>query len=173
MTAQSANGAIGDADFVAAQRFLHHEAALLDRRAYHDWFALLTDDIVYRVSAKVARDAEAGDLDYTIIDEERESLKLRVDQIADPKLTLAENPPTLTRRFVSNFEVGAADPPDAFVVDTNLLVYRWRATTPDTGFYAGARRDVLRRVDGALRLARRTVRLDQTTLADGSLSILL
>lgn len=173
MTGASANGAVGDADYVAVQRFLHHEAALLDGRDYQRWFALLTDDIVYQVSAQVARDAEAGVLDYTIVDEGSESLKLRVDQISDPKLTRAENPPSMTRRFVSNFQVGAAASPDTFVVDTNLLVYRFRATAPDGGFYVGERRDVLRRIDGALRLARRNVRLDHTTLVDGSLSILL
>lgn len=164
---------VGDADFIAVQRFLHHEAALLDRRAYHDWLALLTDDVVYRVTAQVARDAGAGALDYTIVDEARDSLKMRIDQIADPKLTQAENPPSITRRFVSNFQVEAAAPPDTFVVDTNLLVYRFRDTAPDGGFYVGERRDILRRVDGDLRLARRTVRLDQTALLDGSLSILL
>ena len=173
MTDVPGNGAVSDADYVAVQRFLNHEAALLDGRAYQQWFALLTDDIVYRVSAQVARDAEAGVLDYTIVDEGAHHLKLRVDQIDDPRLTRAENPPSMTRRFVSNTQVAPAAPPDTFAVDTNILVYRFRATAPDGGFYVGRRRDLLRRVDGSLRLARRDVRLDQTMLLDGSLSILL
>ena len=58
------------------------------------------------------------------------------------------------------------------MVEANLLVYRNRPNVPDGGLYAGERHDVLRRVDGELRLARRLVRLDQTILYGGPLSTL-
>jgi hypothetical protein len=58
------------------------------------------------------------------------------------------------------------------LVEANLLVYRNRPNVPDGGLYAGERHDVLRRVDGELRLARRLVRLDQTILFGGPLSTL-
>ena len=169
----AAGDAVDDGEFLEIQRFLHREAALLDRRAYAEWFGLLTDDVRYVVAAQVSRPAEDGAMDNAIVDEDAASLKLRVDQIADPKLTRAENPPSLARRFVSNLRASYAAPPDSFVAETNLLVYRSRATLPDGGLYAGERRDVLRRVDGGLRIAQRRVRLDQTTLHGGSLSILL
>ena len=173
MSEDRAGRPVSDSEFVEIQRFLYHEAALLDRRAYHEWFDLLTEDINYQIAAQVSRDAEDGVMEYTIVDAAAERLKLRVDQIADPKLTRAENPPSLARRFVSNFQANYAAPPDTFVVETNLLVYRSRATAPDGGFYIGERRDVLRRIDSTLRIARRHVRLDQTMLYDGSLSLLL
>lgn len=162
-----------DAVFLEVQRFLNREAALLDRRDYTAWFALLTEDVKYVVTARVSRPAETGPLDYAIIDEDADTLRLRVLQIGDPRLTRAENPATLTRRFVSNFEVEAAAPPDDFVAHSNLLVYRQRGTAPDGDFYAGQRRDVLRRDGASLRIAERLVRLDHNVLFDGSLSIVL
>lgn len=165
--------AVDDSAFIAVQRFLNHEAALLDRRAYDDWLALLSPDIRYLVFARLARRAEAEPVDVAIVDEELESLTLRVRQLADPRLTHAENPPSLTRRFLSNFHAVVAPPPDAYVAETNLLVWRSRGTIPEGGFYVGTRRDVLRRTDSGLALARREVRLDHTVLPDGALATLL
>ena len=164
---------VSDAVFLEVQRFLNREAALLDRRDYMAWFDLLTEDIDYVVTARVSRPAESGPVDYAIVDEDADTLRLRLLQIGDPRLTRAENPPTLTRRFVSNLEVEDADPPDDYVAHSNLLVYRQRGTAPDGDFYAGRRRDVLRRDGASLRIAGRTVRLDHNVLFDGSLSVIL
>lgn len=173
MSEQRAGSPVSDGEYIEIQRFLHHEAALLDRRAYKSWFELLTDDIAYRITTQVVRPAEAGALRYAIVDEGADGLRLRVEQVSDPRLTRAENPPTLIRRFVSNLQASHAAPPDTFVAETNLLVYRQRATAPEGGLYVGERRDVLRRTDGKLRLAGRDVDLDQSFLRDGALSTLL
>ena len=162
-----------DAAFMEVQRFLNREAALLDGRDYAAWLGLLSADIRYVVTARVSRPQQDGPLDYAIVDEDEDTLRLRVRQVSDGRLTRAENPPTLTRRFVSNLEVEDAAPRNHHVAHSNLLVYRQRGTAPDGDFYAGRRRDVLRRVDGSLRLADRLVRLDHNVLFDGSLSIIL
>ena len=164
---------VSDAAFLEVQRFLNREAALLDRRDYMAWFDLLTEDVKYVVTARVSRPAESGPLDYAIVDEDADTLRLRLLQIGDPRLTRAENPATLTRRFVSNFEVEATAYPDGYVAHSNLLVYRQRGTAPDGDFYAGQRRDVLRRDGASLRIADRLVRLDHNVLFDGSLSVIL
>jgi 3-phenylpropionate/cinnamic acid dioxygenase small subunit len=158
--------------YSVVQRFVFREAALLDRREYREWLRLLTDDITYRVVAQTTRDAADPAREYAIIDEDVGGLKLRVEQIATPRLTHAENPPSLTRRFVSNLIVSATIDPNEFVVEANLLIYRNRPGVPDGGLYAGERHDVVRRVDGELRLARRLVRLDQTVLYGGPVSTL-
>jgi phthalate 3,4-dioxygenase subunit beta len=97
--------AVDNGLFVEIQRFLFREAALLDRRDYAAWLSLLTEDIHYRVTAAVARDAAAQPVQYAIIDENLTGLKSRIDQISNPRLTRAENPPSLTRRVVSNIDV--------------------------------------------------------------------
>jgi len=173
MISAEPGSAVSDAEYLEIQRFMFHEAALLDRREFMAWFELLTDDIGYRVSAQVTHQSETGPVYYAIIDEDAESLTLRVRQLAEPRLTRAENPPSLTRRFVSNLEATYAAPPDTFVVATNLLVHRVRSRAQETGTYVGGREDVLRRSDGKLRLASRHVKLDHTTLHDGSMSTLL
>jgi len=164
---------VSDGDYIAIQRFLHHEAALLDGRDYESWLALLTDDITYRISAQVTRRAEDGMADYAIVDDDAEALCLRVAQISDPKLTHAENPPSLTRRNLSNFIISHGEAPDNFACRCNLLLYRSRTSVPEGHLYSGERRDVIRRIGGKFRIARRDARLDQTVLTEGTLNILL
>lgn len=157
--------------YFEVQQFLFREARLLDDREYRLWMALLTDDIGYRVSLQVMRDAEASRVSYAIIDEDLVSLTARVDQICNPRLTRAENPPTLTRRIVSNLEVFTWG--DEYIALTNLVAHRTRGSVLEGGTYVGRRRDVLRRTPGGLRLAARDVRLDQSVLFDGALSTIL
>lgn len=159
--------------YVEIQRFMADEAALLDRLAYADWFALLTDDISYRISVRLVRDRADVVQDYAVVDEDAESLRLRVDQLADPKLTRAENPASLHRRFVTNLRADFGDLPDRFAVTTNLLVYKNRTSNARVDLYAAERFDLLRRTAGGLRLAGRHVRLDQSVLTGGTLSTLL
>jgi 3-phenylpropionate/cinnamic acid dioxygenase small subunit len=165
--------AVDDALFVEIQRFLFREAALLDRRDYGAWLSLTTEDVQYRVTAVVARDAGAKAVEYAIIDETLTGLKSRIDQISNPRLTRAENPPSLTRRVVSNVEAYHADKEDELSVTSYLLAYRSRPSTPEGGFYVAVRHDTLRRSQAGWRLARRDVHLDHIMLYDGALSTIL
>jgi 3-phenylpropionate/cinnamic acid dioxygenase small subunit len=164
---------VDDATYLQIQRFLFREAALLDRRDYAGWLALTTEDVRYRVNAVVARDAGAQAVDYAIIDEDLAGLKSRIDQISNPRLTRAENPPSMTRRVVSNIEAYDGASAGQFLVDSYLLAYRSRPSLPEGGFYVAERRDLLRRTAAGWRLARRDVHLDQVMLFDGALSTLL
>ena len=84
MDGEGGFAAASDAAFMEVQRFLNREAALLDERDYAAWFGLLTGDVNYAVTARVSRPAESGPLDYAIIDEDADALRLRVLQIGDP-----------------------------------------------------------------------------------------
>lgn len=159
--------------YVEIQRFMADEAALLDRLAYADWFALLTDDITYRISTRLVRDRHDVVQDFAIVDEDAESLRLRVDQLADPKLTRAENPASLHRRFVTNLRADRTERTDRFAVTTNLLVYKNRTPNARVDLYAAERFDLLQRTGRGLQIARRHVRLDQSVLIGGTLSTLL
>jgi 3-phenylpropionate/cinnamic acid dioxygenase small subunit len=171
--AMSEARAVDDSLYIEIQRFLFREAALLDRRDYTGWLALTTEDINYRVNAAVARDAGDPAVDYSIVDEDAVALKSRVDQISNPKLTRAENPPSLTRRVVSNIEAYQGNVPGEVLATSYLLAYRNRPSVPLGGFYVAQRQDILRKGESGWRLARRLVQLDQTMLFDGSLSTIL
>jgi 3-phenylpropionate/cinnamic acid dioxygenase small subunit len=164
---------VGNDTFLEIQRFLFREAALLDNRQYADWLGLLDEDIHYRVMARVARDAGTNDVDYSIIDEHMAGLKSRIDQISNPRLTRAENPPSLARRFVSNIEAYPGEAPGEFTATSYILAYRSRRNMREGGFYVAERQDVLRLRGADWRLVRRLVRLDQSMLLDGALSTIL
>ena len=153
------------------EHFLYQDAALLDRRDYTSWWKILADDIRYRVTAKVVREASIGSLEFSLIDETAVELKQRVDQISTPRLTHAENPPSTTRRFVSNVVSRHGGPKNEFHVSSNLLVYRTTVDAVEGGLYSGGREDVLREVDSEFRLVSRLVHLDQAVMF-GAVSIL-
>ncbi len=159
--------------FVEIQRFLYREAAVLDRREYGAWLSLIAEDIHYRVMASVAREAGTAAVEYAIVDENLTGLKSRIDQISNPRLTRAENPPSLTRRVVSNVEAFHTKKQDEFSVVSYLLAYRSRPSAPEGGFYVAVRHDTLRQTNADWRLARRNVQLDHIMIFDGALSTLL
>lgn len=158
--------------FYEIQQFLFHEARLLDHRQYAAWLELIAEDVRYRVTAKVTRDAGSAEVDYAIVDESHAGLTSRIAQISNPRLTRAENPPSFTRRLVSNIEAFDGDQPNEAHVVSSFVTYRARPGLPEGGFYVGERSDLLRKSD-KWRLASRLVRLDQTMVFDGALSVLL
>ncbi len=173
MTETASDRPVSDADYLTLQRFLNHEAALLDHRRFDEWLGLLTADVIYRMTLQVTRDAARPNDEYAIIDEGIDALKMRLAQIGTPRLTHAENPASFTRRFVTNLEAWYAEAPGEMVARTSILVHRRKTALPEGGFYVGERRDVLRRgEEGALRLARREVRLDHAIAFGGPVSTL-
>ena len=80
-------------------------------------------------------------------------------------------PPSRTRRLISNVRV-KRDDGDGIEVDSNFIVYRTRMEK-DEDFFVGTRKDILRRIDGGFKIARRTIILDQAVLAAKNISIFL
>lgn len=174
MPDETAGGAPADPEtWHSVHCFLCDEAALLDNADYQAWFALFDPALTYRVLARTTAERPASGGDIGLIDEDHDALKLRIDQLADPKLTRAENPATRTRHFFSNLSVDAlAD--GTLTARTNILVFRSRPPAAEQALYAGERLDVLRSAEGGgFRLLSRTAILDQSVLLDGPLSVLL
>jgi len=168
---------VGPADprYADTLEFLYHEADLLDSGRFLEWLDLLTPDITYRMPARHDRaPSEAPDPagESQIFQDDRASLEVRVRRLGTTS-AWAESPPSRTRHFVSNVWVRTGDRPGELAVSSSVLVYRSRSNRPDFDLFSGARRDVLRRIDGALRLAQRTVWLDQTVIASRNISIII
>ena len=83
---------------------------------------------------------------------------MRVDRL-DTGTAWAETPPSRTRHLISNIRIKGVNGHAKFDVHSNFLVYRTRLDT-DQDIYVGTRQDTLRRVDGQLNIARRTIILD-------------
>lgn len=169
------------------EQFLYQEARLLDERRFHEWLGLFTDDVHYWMTARANRyprsskaiavltperyadedPARADELG--LFDEDLKSLTARVARL-DTGMAWAEDPPSRTRHMITNIEVVPDASGAELTVHCNFIVYRSRGET-EQDFYVGAREDRLRRVDGAWKIARRRLLLDQNVLTAKNLSI--
>jgi PAH dioxygenase small subunit len=159
---------------VAVQDYLIEEAELLDSRRFDEWLAQFTDDVEYRVPVRTTRKIGNSDVvdDIFHFDENKLSLGLRVRRLGT-NVAWAEDPPSLTRRFVTNVKVAWGERENEFAVRSYLLLYRSRGDRGTHDLLSGERQDLLRLEDGRLRIARRRVVLDQATLGTKNLAIFL
>jgi 3-phenylpropionate/cinnamic acid dioxygenase small subunit len=168
------------------EQFLFREARLLDERRFHEWLALFTDDLRYwmigrsnrypRSSKAIAALDPARRIDeeeenlLAVLDESKQTLAARVARL-ETGMAWAEDPPSRTRHLIANIEV---EPQDAeaspLAVYSNFIVYRSRSET-EQDFYVGARRDLMRRVEGDLKIASRRITLDQNVMLAMNISI--
>ena len=168
------------------EQFLYREARLLDERRFHEWLELLTEDLRYRMATRANRyqrvsksiaildparyveeDLEGEDA-FAILDEDKTSLSARVARL-DTGMAWAEDPPSRTRHFVANIEVTPGATDGEIEVRCNFIVYKNRSEA-EQDFYVGARRDLLRRVDGGWRIASRRLVLDQNVMLAKNIS---
>ena len=159
--------------------FLYREAELLDERRYREWLDLLADDIRYwmpmRRNVKFGEDEREftrSGCDINWFDEGKETLTRRVKQILTG-MHWAEEPVSRISHVVSNVQLlevnpSAAAPAEA-TVKCRFLIYRNRVET-ETDFLVGKREDLLRRVDGQWKIARRKIVLDQNVLLTKNLT---
>jgi ethylbenzene dioxygenase beta subunit len=156
------------------EEFLYREAELLDDGRLREWLALLTEDVRYQVPVRITKEHGAGDGvsdEMFHLDEDIHSLQLRVERL-ETGFAWAEDPPSRIRHFVANVRAEELGDDEA-AVRSNVLVYRSRRDSAAHDVLSAERRDVLRRVDGRWRLARRRVILDSTTVPTLNLSFFL
>jgi 3-phenylpropionate/cinnamic acid dioxygenase small subunit len=159
------------------EAFLYHEAELLDERRYEAWLDLFTEDTHYFMPMRrnVPRDEPEREFtragaDVNWFDEGKDTLTRRVKQILTG-VHWAEEPPSRTCHVVSNVQITAtAAAGDEVTVKSRFLVYRNRVET-ETDFLVGKREDVLRRVAGGWKIARRRIVLDQNVLLAKNLTV--
>ncbi len=162
------------ATWFEVNRFYTEEARLLDNRLFDEWLRLFTEDTRYWVPIRKTRmtsskpgdralDLElSGDHQPSILDEGFPQLALRVSRLHTVKLLWSDNPPARCRHLITNVEASAVGP-DELAARSNFVMIHGRFDDAAAPFY-GERQDVLRRVDGTFRIARRKVVLDSTVL---------
>jgi len=159
----------------AVEDFLYLEAELLDDRRLREWLDLFTDDVLYwmpirhnpleRPNNVTDELSKPGEGYY--FNDDKQSLKIRVERVY-ARNAWAEMPPSRTRHLISNIRVKKDDGGE-IEVHSNFIVYRTRLER-DEDFFVGTRQDILRRVNGELKLARRTIILDQAVLGAKNIS---
>ena len=157
-----------------------HEAWLLDDRKFREWLELFTDDIFYFMPRRlnVQRADSAKELsqpgDLAIFDDDKTYLTMRVERL-ETGMAWSEDPPSRTRHLVGNLVVermhGDSDSNnDEVKVKTAFILYRTHHET-DENIFAGSREDILRRVDGAWKIAKRIIVLDSNVILAKNLSV--
>lgn len=164
-----------------AEEFLYEEADLLDGWQLEDWLALCTEDVVYEIPSTTHPHAEAT-ASLFLVHDDRYMLESRVRRLLS-RNAHAENPPSRTRRLISNVRVGtaagatasdAARPQaDEVAVRASFHVLRFR--NDEVHQYVGRYTYRLRQTEVGLRIAYRRATLDMDSLrpGGGKVSILL
>lgn len=162
----------------AIEDFFYLEAELLDERRLREWLELLTDDVRYWMPIRynplerpeAINDEFSKPSEGYYFNDDKKSLTIRVERVY-ARNAWAEVPPSRTRHLISNVRAKNENG-DEIEAHSNFLVYRTRMET-DQDLFVGMRKDILRRVNGGFKIARRTIILDQAVLAAKNISIFL
>jgi len=161
--------------------FLYAEADLLDERDYSTWLDLFTEDVRYWMPIRknvafedLARET-TGPADIAWIDDDKLTLTKRVKQLLTG-LHWAEEPVSRVSHVVSNIRlidsIQRLEEGASATVKSRFFVYRNRLET-ETDVLVGRREDLLRRVDGRLKIAHRKILIEQSTLLAKNLTVFL
>lgn len=159
--------------------WLYHEARLLDEGRFDEWLDLLSDDIAYEAPVRLTKElGQGGESAYKVVGnqyhflEDRNTLGLRIERLKTD-FAWAEDPPSRTRRFVSNILLDGGNAQDEVEVHNYLLLSRNRGDDTHTDLLSAQRQDVLRRSEEGWRLTRRHILIDQAVLGMKNLGVML
>jgi ethylbenzene dioxygenase beta subunit len=165
---------LADPRYAEIVEHLYYEAELLDTTQFEVWLGLLTEDLEYRMPARLnVRDRTNPGFSATtdIFADNLASLTVRIHRLRT-NFAWSEDPPSRTRHLITNVRVQETETPLELSVRSNFLLYRTRAEQTEPDLFAGERQDTFRSVEGAWRLARRLILLDQTIVNARHLSII-
>ena len=172
----AARNEVSDRDYRRITTFVYDEAELFEDKEYETWLGLVTEDISYRMPVRRMLDKgqkSKQKFDNGYFDEDLDSLTLRITLWAQASTTVAESPPSITRHFVTNIRAYTGETAGSFVVSSNVLVFRIRSTSSTPHLFSCKRRDLLREVDGELKLADRMIIMDEPVVQSPNLSFLI
>ena len=144
-----------EAEHRAVADFLYLEARLADEARYAEWLELWTDDGVYWVPA--TRDPGADpERHRSHIYDNRARIETRV-KLLQTGVRHSQEPASQMRRLVSNIEVEAAADGELMAGSNFILAELAVQARRELHWWAGRVTHRLRRVDGRLRMSRKTV----------------
>lgn len=157
------------------------EADLLDERRHMEWLDLFTEDVRYWMPLRknvafedLAKETTAED-DIAWIDDDKTTLVKRVKQLLTG-VHWAEEPVSRVSHVITNIRlaepVASIAEGESATVKCRFFVYRNRLET-ETDLLVGRREDTLRRVGGGLKIARRKILIEQSTLLAKNLTVFL
>lgn len=157
------------------RKFLYREVRLFEAEKYEEWLDTLTEDVHYwmpGIQARFRKDSAPAISPTRMahFDDDKFNLRRRVTR-ALHETAWAEDPRTRTCYMVSNIEVEPTDAADEYAVRSVLLNCRGRAEVEEDWIMV-RREDTLRREEGVLKLARRTIYTTQSVILAKNINIL-
>ena len=135
--------------------FLYEEARLADEARYAEWLALWTDDAVYWVPATTNPGADP-ERHISHIYDNRARLETRI-RLLQTGVRYSQEPASAMRRLISNVEIAPAEGGE-LLVGANFILGEFSVQAKhEMHWWIGRTTHRLRRVGGALRMARKTV----------------
>jgi 3-phenylpropionate/cinnamic acid dioxygenase small subunit len=157
--------------------FLYEEASMLDQLRLQEWAARLAPDLIYVAPLRETRPMEQQAASFVRsvqhFHDDWRSVMGRIARLTATKSAWAEDPPSRTRRLVTNVMVTKTASVNEYAVTSYLLVTRSRFNFPEYDLISAERRDLLRRDGDSFKLARREILVDQTVLGTPNFAIFL
>jgi 3-phenylpropionate/cinnamic acid dioxygenase small subunit len=156
--------------------FLADEAALLDEDRFADWMKIIASDMFYWIPVRQTVHRRSGmgfDSAMAYLYETHASLKMRVARMIEFENAHSEDPPSRTRRFITNVRIYETEKASETAVDVSLLVTRSRGDSNKFQLLSGKRQDLLRKTANGWQLFQRVVLLDQSVLETPNFGIFL
>lgn len=156
--------------------FLHDEAEFLDELRFDEWAKILAEDLRYTMPMRVTR--TYADRDKSVVrsmmhfDDDYLSIMARLGRLGTTS-AWAEDPPSRTRRLVTNIRASTTSKADEYAVKSYILLSRNRYEQPHPLLLSAVRRDLVRRVSGGFKLAARDIVIDQSVLGMPNLAVFL
>jgi 3-phenylpropionate/cinnamic acid dioxygenase small subunit len=168
---------VGSALHSQIVEFLYEEAALLDQIRLQEWAARLAPDLIYTAPLRETRqmDQQSASLVRSVqhFHDDWRSVMGRIVRLTGTKSAWAEDPPSRTRRLVTNVLVAKTAKSGEFSVISYLLVTRSRFNSSEYDLISAERRDLLRQDGDSFKLARREIIVDQAVLGTPNFAIFL
>ncbi len=105
-----------------AEDLLYAEARLLDERRYDEWLGMLAEDVTYWVPSN--GDGIDPNREIALIYDDLAKIRNRIGRLATG-VAHAQNPPSKTRRLVSNVQLDATEG-NAAIVSSAFILYELR-----------------------------------------------
>jgi 3-phenylpropionate/cinnamic acid dioxygenase small subunit len=140
-------------DLVRCERFLLHEARLLDDGKFDEWLALFTPDAWYWVPSESDQDNPHDTV--SLIYDDRRLLETRVRRLASPRI-YSQEPRSRTSRIVSNVSI-EDNGNNACTVRSKFLMIEYRRDSQR--LFAGTAFHRLVQTDGGILIASKRVNL--------------
>ncbi len=147
------------------EELLYKEAHLLDEQRFEEWLELFTDDVEYLIPLREHVQGDVEPAGHPVVKDDKLMMTMRVKKHATG-MSHVEIPKSMTAHLITNILVEDGETDGELLVRSTFLVRQARKLR-DEAWWAGRRRDVLRRANGSWRIARREVLLDATVLPRG------